>query len=94
MGSKNKKRRKTVIGRRSIPILLLILLFIYLSINGCTKGEGKTTKTIKVTGSTTVLPVLSNAAELFSKVNPNVSHFVRTGSQRLLDHLAVERQPF
>jgi len=81
-------------GRRSISILLLTLLFIYLSVNGCTKEEDKITKTIKVAGSTTVLPVLSRAAELFSKVYPDVSHFVKTGSQRLLDHLAVERRPF
>lgn len=65
--------------RKRVYTLLFILLFAYLSATGCSRGEGKATMTIKVAGSTTVLPVVSRAAEVFMKIHQDVTITINSG---------------
>ncbi|MFZ3090596.1 MAG: phosphate ABC transporter substrate-binding protein [Nitrospirota bacterium] len=65
--------------RKGVSILFLMVLLICLSIISCSRGEGKITQTIKVAGSTTVLPVVSRAAELFMKTHPGVTITINSG---------------
>ncbi|MBI5183563.1 MAG: phosphate ABC transporter substrate-binding protein [Nitrospinae bacterium] len=65
--------------RKGVSILFLMVLLMCLSIISCSRGEGKITQTIKVAGSTTVLPVVSRAAEIFMKNHPGVTITINSG---------------
>jgi phosphate transport system substrate-binding protein len=65
--------------RKRIYTILFILLFAHLSATACSRVEGKIPKTIKVAGSTTVLPVVSMAAELFMTSHPGVTITINSG---------------
>lgn len=58
---------------------IFFLIFIYIFFIGCSKGEGKAQKTIKVVGSTTVLPVVTKAGEIFMRKHPDVSITINSG---------------
>jgi phosphate transport system substrate-binding protein len=60
--------------------LLLFILMICSFIISCSKASDiDITMSIKVTGSTTVLPVVTKAAELFMKTHPDVIITVNSG---------------
>lgn len=69
--------------RKSVSILFLMVLLICLSATGCSRGKGKIPQTIKVAGSTTVLPVVSRAAELFMKTHPSVTITINSGGSEV-----------
>ena len=71
--------KESCMERKRVYTLLFILLFAYLSATGCKRGEGKATMTIKVAGSTTVLPVVSRAAEVFMKIHQDVTITINSG---------------
>ncbi len=65
--------------RKRVYTLLFILLFAYFSATSCSRGEGEIQRSIKVAGSTTVLPAVSRAAEVFMKAHPNVTITINLG---------------
>lgn len=66
-------------NRKAIFRLFLILFPIYLSVAACSRGEGIVPETIKVAGSTTILPVVSLAAESFKKTHRGVIITLNSG---------------
>ena len=65
--------------RKCSYTMLLILLTLYLSATGCSRGESRVSNTIKVSGSTTVLPVISRAAEIYMNAHSDVRITINSG---------------
>ena len=65
--------------KKWVPILFFILLSLCLFVCACRREESNAITTIKVTGSTTVLPAISNSAELFMRAYPDVIITINAG---------------
>ncbi|MEK7238558.1 MAG: phosphate ABC transporter substrate-binding protein [Nitrospirota bacterium] len=65
--------------KKWVPILFFMLLSLCLFVCACRREESNITRTIKVAGSTTVLPAISNGAESFMRAYPDVIITINAG---------------
>jgi len=64
--------------KRTLTIIMTVLLFSVIGLIGCSKGRDMEKK-IVIKGSTTVLPITQKAVEAYSKINKNISISISGG---------------
>src|SRR5262245_49455645 len=74
--------RRSWRARWSLPTILVLCLFVGIFISSCTGTDDAKTElsgTIRVDGSTALLPLVTKAAQAFEKQNPRVHIAVSGG---------------